>query len=70
MVNRLSCGDHFEMYRNFESLLYNRNQHSVCWSQLYFKNKLIEKEVGVREGELNEGGQKIQTSGYKEELRT
>ena len=45
MVNRLSCGDHFEMYRNFESLLYNRNQHSVCWSQLYFKNKLIEKEI-------------------------
>ena len=29
------------------------------------QNKLIEKEVGVREGELNEGGQKIQTSAYK-----
>ena len=45
MVNRLSFGDHFEMYRNYESLLYNRNQHSVCWGQLYFKNKLTEKEI-------------------------
>ena len=28
-------------------------------------NTLIEKEVGVSEGELNEGGQKVQTSAYK-----
>lgn len=45
-------------------------------SQLYFnkqRNKLTEKEVrsvvtsgqGQRDGELDEGGQKVQTSSYK-----
>ena len=53
-------------------MLCTRNQHSVV-GQLYLKNKLIEKEIklvatrgrGWRDGELNEGGQKVQTSSYK-----
>ena len=42
--NQIHCGDHFEMYRNIDSL---------CWvtgtniGQPYFKNKLIEKEIYI-----------------------
>ena len=53
-------------------MLCNRNQHSVI-DQLYFRNKLIEKEIrfvitrgqGWGEGELDEGSQEVQTLSYK-----
>ena len=53
-------------------MLCTRSYHSVV-GQLYFRNKLIEKEIifvvtrggDCGEGELEEGGQKVQTSSYK-----
>ena len=58
------------MYGNTESLCCVIQQEELtycCSSIIHWKqiNTLIEKEVGVREGELNEGGQKVQTSAYK-----
>ena len=60
------------MYKNTKSLHCAPGSYSVA-GQLYFKNKLIEKEVrfvvtrggGWGEEELEEGGQKVQTSSYK-----
>ena len=53
-------------------MLYTRNLYSVI-GQLFFKNKLTEKEVRFvvargrdwRKGILNEGSQKVQILSYK-----
>ena len=74
--NQAYCGDHFEMYRNIESLCCVTGTNSVV-GQLYFKNKqtkeLIEKDVkfvvtrgrGQGEGKLDEGSKEVQISSYK-----
>ena len=64
--------DHFEMYRNTESLCCVTGTYSVL-GRSYFKNKLIGKKIRFVvsrderwvEGELDEGRQKVQTSSYK-----
>ena len=54
-------------------MVYNGNQHSTV-GQLYFKTKKTHRKKETRsvvtkgeggEGELDEGGQKVQTSSYK-----
>ena len=64
-------GDHFEMYRNIESLCCAPGNNTVV--QLCFENIFIEKEIrflvttggGWGQGELDEGSQKVQTFSYK-----
>ena len=64
--NQTHHGDHFEMYRNVESLC-------CVVGQLHFRNKLTEKrhqiggyqKWGMGEGEIDEHNQKAQTSRYK-----
>ena len=54
-------------------MVYNRNQHSTV-GQLYFKTEKTHRKKETRsvvtkgegrEGELDDGGQKVQTSSYK-----
>ena len=69
-------GNHFEMYRNIESLCCSSGSNIVLYrSNIPQKqtNILIEKEIRLMvtrskiwgEAELDEGGQKVQTSSYK-----
>ena len=55
------------MIRNTELPLCTKSSNNVS-GQLYFTNKLTEKEIRVKdwgEGELDEGGQELQTSIHK-----
>ena len=42
--NYSDCGDHFEMYRNIESLCCNRNYHNLL-AQLYVRNKQAHEHI-------------------------
>ena len=70
-------GDHFEMYRNIQSLYYVTGTNIVLQVNYTSKNKQINKlaEKEIRfvvtrdeewgQGELDEGSQKVQISSYK-----
>ena len=65
--NYIYHGDHFEMYRNIESLCCATGTTVVLQVNYTSKtNKLIEKEIRLRwKGELDEGNQEVHTSSNK-----
>ena len=73
--NQTYCGDHFAMYRNIKPLCCVPGTNIVL--QVYYTPKTKQTnsqkkrsdlwlpEAGGGQGELDEGGQKVQTSSYK-----
>ena len=70
------CNDHFVMYRNIKSLCCAPGTNSVIGQSIKLKKKPKQthrkrdqicggQKQGVGEGELDEGGQRVQTSSCK-----
>ena len=68
------CGDHFVIYKNIESLCCAPENNIVLQVIYTSKNKEQKRDqicgchrwgIGMGKGELDESGQKVQTSSYE-----